>query len=114
MLEKRSRLYRLFHRHKKAAERRLEEAAEQRRAKLESLMPKVNRAPAVYLGELADSSVNLKVCAWTRTSDYWGLYYSMNERIYNELPRHGISFPFPQLDVHLPHTPAEQQEVPRG
>ena len=27
--------------------------------------------------------------------------YKKNENIYKELPKHGISFPFPQLDVHV-------------
>lgn len=67
----------------------------------------VTKAPSVNVNELADSSVNLKVRAWTRTSDYWALFYDINERIYAELPRRGINFPFPQLDVHLP-APGEQ------
>lgn len=62
----------------------------------------VTKAPSVTVDELADSSVNLKVRAWTSTADYWALYYAINERIYDELPRHGLNFPFPQLDVHLP------------
>lgn len=62
----------------------------------------VTKAPSVTVNELADSSVNLKVRAWTRTADYWALYYAINESIYAQLPRHGLNFPFPQLDVHLP------------
>ena len=71
----------------------------------------VTKAPSVNVTELTDSSVNLKVRAWTATANYWALFYAINERIYNELPRHGINFPFPQLDVHLPRevaAPAEQ------
>lgn len=57
--------------------------------------------PEVVVDSLGDSSVNLKVRAWAMTSDYWGLYYTVLERIYSELPRSGVSFPFPQLDVHI-------------
>lgn len=57
--------------------------------------------PAVYIAELADSSVNLTVRAWARTDDYWTVYYDVIERIYAELPQRGVSFPFPQMDVHL-------------
>ena len=57
-------------------------------------------SPTVNVSNLGESSVDLSVRAWTRTSDYWGVYFSMNERFYNELPKAGISFPFPQLDVH--------------
>lgn len=61
----------------------------------------VGAPPFVGLGELADSSVNLTVRAWTRAEDYWPLFYEMNKRFYKELPEKGFSFPFPQLDVHF-------------
>ncbi len=58
--------------------------------------------PVVYVSELADSSVNLSVRAWVRSGDYWDVYFRINERIYCELPEAaGISFPFPQMDVHV-------------
>lgn len=61
--------------------------------------------PFVGLDELADSSINIVVRAWTHSSNYWGLYYEMNERFYKELPEHGFSFPFPQMDVHIADVP---------
>lgn len=75
-------------------------------SQIASLLPKPDYSPKVFLGELAASSVDLHVRAWTLTKDYWGVYYDYNERFYNELPGCGISFPFPQLDVHLPDTKA--------
>lgn len=69
--------------------------------KVRKLLPKTNGTPKVYLDSLGDSAIVLKVRAWTRNSDYWDVYFSMNESIYNTLPEKGISFPFPQLDVHL-------------
>lgn len=58
-------------------------------------------APVVWVAELADSSVNLTVRAWVRNADYWDVFFQNNERFYNRLPEHGISFPFPQMDVHM-------------
>lgn len=66
-----------------------------------ALLPKISRAPFVGLGNLNTSSVDLTVRAWTRSEHYWGVFYTMNERFYKELPPLGINFPFPQLDVHL-------------
>lgn len=57
--------------------------------------------PAAVLGNLADSAVIITAKAWTNSEHYWTLYYDINEAVYNELPKHGISFPFPQMDVHL-------------
>ena len=59
-------------------------------------------SPKVFVDSLAASSVDLTVRAWTTSENYWGVYFYYNEMFYNELPKHGINFPFPQLDVHLP------------
>ncbi len=58
-------------------------------------------APVVRVAALADSSVNLTVRAWVRNADYWDVFFDNNERFYDRLPEHGISFPFPQMDVHM-------------
>ena len=60
-----------------------------------------DRSPVVFLKELADSAVVITVRAWTRTENYWGVFFDFNERFYDELPARGINFPFPQLDVHI-------------
>ncbi len=61
----------------------------------------VDRAPVVILSKLADSSIVITARAWTASANYWGLMGDINETIYNELPKHGLSFPFPQMDIHL-------------
>lgn len=67
----------------------------------------VSRPPFVSIMELADSSVNFVIRAWTHQSNYWDLFFTMNERFYKELPENGFEFPFPQLDVHLADVPKE-------
>lgn len=66
-----------------------------------------NRQPFVGLSEMADSSINLTVRAWTLSDDYWGLFFHMNARFFKELPQKGFSFPFPQLDVHFDNVIAQ-------
>ena len=61
-------------------------------------------APAeasVCVSDLLDSSVELQVRCWTRTEDYWDVLYDITEKIYTELPKNGINFPFPQMDIHM-------------
>lgn len=58
-------------------------------------------APAVVLGELSASSVDIVVRAWVNGGDYWDVLYDMNERVYKEFAQYGLTFPFPQLDVHI-------------
>ena len=57
--------------------------------------------PHVSLSALLDSSIELQIRCWVKTEDYWDVLYDTNEKIYISLPQNGISFPFPQLDVHI-------------
>ena len=73
---------------------------------LESLLKSDNRilndpAYMIVVSELADSSVNLVVRAWCNSADYWGIYFSMQEKVKLEFDKQGISIPFPQRDVHV-------------
>lgn len=73
-----------------------------RSSKLPNYVEKINLAPAVYVDELADSSVNLSIRAWVKTEDYWSVFYYYNEKFYDMLPiKADVNFPFPQMDVHL-------------
>ncbi len=58
-------------------------------------------APAILVGELADSSVNFKVRVWCNAADYWGIYFDMHENVKKSFDKEGVSIPFPQMDVHL-------------
>ena len=55
----------------------------------------------IVLSSLGDSSVNITVRAWVPSSEYWNVFFSMNERVYKEFEKEGINIPFPQIDVHL-------------
>lgn len=67
-------------------------------------------APLVRLRELNDSSIKIMARFWTDSKNYYRLRYEIREKVYNELPKHGLSFAFPQLDVHLEHTKPELVE----
>jgi small conductance mechanosensitive channel len=58
-------------------------------------------APFLAVSELADSSVNIVVRVWANASDYWGIFFDMQEQVKKEFDRSGISIPFPQTDVHI-------------
>ena len=58
-------------------------------------------APTVAVSELADSSVNFVVRPWVKSADYWGVMFDLTEAIKKRFDKEGISFPFPQQDVHL-------------
>lgn len=56
--------------------------------------------PQIVVGELGASSVNFYVRPWVKTDDYWDVRFSLNEKIKLAFDEHGITIPFPQMDVH--------------
>jgi small conductance mechanosensitive channel len=58
-------------------------------------------APAIAVGELANSSVNLNVRPWVNSADYWALRADLLENIKVKFDEVGISIPYPQQDVHM-------------
>jgi small conductance mechanosensitive channel len=102
---KKSGWWKRFRERRKERQRVLQEKIKEQVTLNEGLPVKKECPPFVGLGELADSSINITVRAWTHASNYWGLFFDMNERFYKELPEQGFSFPFPQLDVHIADMP---------
>lgn len=57
--------------------------------------------PFIAVSELGDSSVNFVVRVWVESGDYWGVFFDMNENVYNKFNDVGLNIPYPQMDVHL-------------
>ena len=57
--------------------------------------------PFVEIVDLNTSSVDIRMRVWVKSTDYWPVFFSMNEKVYKTLPKEGLHFPFPQVDVHL-------------
>lgn len=59
-------------------------------------------APFYGLGSMGDSSVNMTVRVWCKTSDYWDVHFDLNEKVYAAFEAtEGLSIPYPQMDVHV-------------
>jgi len=58
-------------------------------------------APVVRLHELGESSVNFVCRPWSKTSDYWNVYWDVTRKVKERFDAEGVSIPFPQRDVHL-------------
>lgn len=63
--------------------------------------------PTIEVTELADSSVNFVVRPWTKTENYWRVYWSVTRTVKERFDEAGISMPYPQRDVHLDQPPRE-------
>lgn len=56
--------------------------------------------PLVVVSELADSSVNFTIRVWSKTEDYWSVYFDLQEQVKLAFDEAGISIPYPQMDIH--------------
>ncbi len=64
---------------------------------------RVLKDPEIFVSitSLSDSSVDIVVRAWVNSPDYWGVYFDFYNTVYAKFNEEGISFPFPQMDVHI-------------
>ncbi|WP_048170029.1 mechanosensitive ion channel family protein [Methanosarcina sp. 2.H.A.1B.4] len=67
--------------------------------------------PAVVTTELANSSVNLQLRAWTKTGDFAAVKNNLTAGIFEAYRREGIEIPFPQMDVHVKEIKKEIKEI---
>ncbi len=56
--------------------------------------------PEVYVGALADSSVNLTLRFWARNENFWAAHFHTMETLKYRFDQEGIEIPFPQLTLH--------------
>lgn len=57
--------------------------------------------PLIGLLKLGDSSVDFAVRPWVNSSDYWPVFFDLQEAMKKRFDQEGISIPFPQRDLHL-------------
>lgn len=73
------------------------------------LLTEANQAPEalhepmaeVFVSGHADSAVTLRLQVWTKSENYWPLYYRLLENVKKAFDNKGISIPYPQMDVHV-------------
>jgi len=57
-------------------------------------------AQGVVVSELGDSAVVLATRPFVKSENYWDAYFYMQENVKKTFDKEGVSFPFPQMDVH--------------
>jgi small conductance mechanosensitive channel len=58
-------------------------------------------APWIGLSQLADSALVVNTRSWCLGTDYWAVFFYMNETVYQQLRERGFMFPFNRLDVSI-------------
>lgn len=64
--------------------------------------------PMVFVSGHEDAAVILKLQVWTKSENYWPLYYRLMEQVKLAFDRQNISIPYPQLDIHF-HSDAQAE-----
>ena len=57
--------------------------------------------PFINVSEFGTSSINITIRAWTKTSDYWSVYWNMMNNVKGEFDKVGIEIPIEKLDIKL-------------
>ncbi|MBP2168172.1 small conductance mechanosensitive channel [Erwinia toletana] len=71
-----------------------------------------DRGIQIGLNELAASSLNFVVRCWSNSGDLQDVYWDLLANFKKALDSKGIGIPYPQMDVHLHHNKAPQQQEP--
>lgn len=58
-------------------------------------------APFVALSEYKGSCIEYVVRLWCKNSDYWSVYYGMNERVRQSFAQNGINMTYEHMNVHI-------------
>lgn len=58
-------------------------------------------APVVRLLSHGDSALVYTLYVWCDRSNYWTVYYNMQEQVKAAFDAAGISIPYPQMDIHI-------------
>ena len=57
--------------------------------------------PLIAVKEHAASSINLACLVWCSSSEYWNVFYYMQEAVKVAFDNNSISIPYGQLDIHI-------------
>ncbi len=58
-------------------------------------------APQVLLTNYSSSAIEYALRFWCRNSDYWDLYFQVNERVRETFAKHGVEMSYEHVNVHI-------------
>lgn len=61
----------------------------------------VDPAPAVYLSNYGESSIEYTIFCWCDESDYWAVYFGLGEALRDSFAAKGVEMTYDHLNVHI-------------
>ena len=66
-------------------------------------------APQFLVVGYGDSAINVRLRAFAKYDDFFGLYWDLNRKLKDVLDLHNIQIPFPQRVIHHTTTPPDDE-----
>lgn len=63
--------------------------------------------PFIALSTLSANGIKFTASCWSKSEDYWTVYYEIMDAVFNEFKRENISIPYNQLEIKI----KEEKEV---
>lgn len=60
-----------------------------------------NKAPFVRLNKYNSNDIEYIVRVWTNNTEYWNVYFDINEKVRESFKKHNIEFSYPYTIVHI-------------
>ena len=57
--------------------------------------------PFVKVKEHGASSINIVARVWTKSANYWTVFFDITEQVKTAFDKEGVEIPYNQLDVHI-------------
>ena len=57
--------------------------------------------PFIALLSMNESNISFITRSWVKAADYWPVRFDLNKKIYEALPKKGIQFAYPHMDVTI-------------
>ena len=57
--------------------------------------------PFCRMNRVENGAIIITIRAWCDTSEYWGVYFDLQEQIREKFIQLGIVVPYPQLEIHV-------------
>jgi len=65
-------------------------------------------APAVYLTNYGESSIQYTVYCWASAADYWDVHFALGEHLRTAFAQCGVEMTYDHLNVHIVENPSEK------
>ena len=58
-------------------------------------------APDAVISSYGEGAIQYSLRVWTKSEDYWDVYFQVNQRVKDIFDEQGIAMTYPHLNVHI-------------